>query len=385
MRDSRPHPRIPTHVFPAVFFAMFTCRIGSFNELDQHRGQPSWRRWLGKFGLPSADELAYVSERIDADDLRADLGNIYTRLKRNKVLAPRRGWALAAIDGHEISSSYKRCCERCLKREIEVNGEIRTQYYHRLVAFQIIADDFNFMLDLEMISPGEDEVAAALRLLARVLENHPRSFDVLVADAIYLRPSMLDFIRAHGKHLIAVLKANQPELLLEAETLMGPGEPTRIKREKPSRSIELRDMEGFTTETITEAVRVVWSHEETLLRERVAGEWQEREVVSDWLWVTTMEQSLASPEVIAGLGHDRWKIENEGFNELVTHWHANHYYHHHPNTIIVLWLMMFMAHAVFHCFQRRNLAPEQRKAHTAIHIAEQIAASLRADNWWPPP
>jgi hypothetical protein len=46
---------------------------------------------------------------------------------------------------------------------------------------------------------------------------------------------------------------------------------------------------------------------------------------------------------------------------------------------------MFMAHAVFHCFHRRNLAPEQRKAHTAIYIAEQMAASMRAENWWPPP
>ena len=218
-----------------------------------------------------------------------------------------------------------------------------------------------------------------------MLENHPRCFDVLVADAIYLRPSMLDFARDHDKHLIAVLKANQPELLLEAKTLMAPEEPTRIRSEKPSQSIELRDMEGFTTETITEAVRVVWSHEETLVRERVAGEWQEREVGGDWLWVTTMEQSLTSPEIIAGLGHDRWKFENEGFNELVTHWHANHYYHHHSNSIIILWLMMFMAHAIFHCFHRRNLAPEQRKVHTAIHIAEQIAASLRAENWWPPP
>ena len=100
VHDFRPHPQIPTHVFPAVFFAMFMCRIGSFNELEQHRGLPSWRRWLGKFGLPSADELAYVSERIETDDLRDCLGHVYSRLKRNKVLAPRRGWALAAIDGH---------------------------------------------------------------------------------------------------------------------------------------------------------------------------------------------------------------------------------------------------------------------------------------------
>jgi len=107
VRDSRPYPEIPTFVFPAALFAMFVCRIGSFNELEQHRGKSSWRRWIGKHGLPSADELGYVSERIEADDLRACLGGIYSRLKRNKVLEPRRGWLLAAVDGHEINSALQ--------------------------------------------------------------------------------------------------------------------------------------------------------------------------------------------------------------------------------------------------------------------------------------
>jgi len=44
-----------------------------------------------------------------------------------------------------------------------------------------------------------------MRLLARVLANHPRCFDVLTCDAIYLRPSMLDMVLAAGKHLVATL------------------------------------------------------------------------------------------------------------------------------------------------------------------------------------
>jgi len=386
VRDRRLHPQIPAPVFPAVFFAMFACRIGSFNQLEQLRGRSVWRRWLGGHGLPSADDLAYVSERIELDDLRDCLGSVYSRLKRNKVLTPTRGWMLAAVDGHEIASSYKRCCECCLQRRVESGADIKVQYYHRLVAFQIICGDFRLLLDLELLRPGEDEVAAALRLLQRVVRNHPRCFDVLVADAIYLRPSMLDFVRANGKHLIAVLKDNQPELLGEARVLMAPEVAQRATlAEVPGRSMELRDMEGFTTETIDEAVRVVWSHEETLGRERVAGRWQRTTTSSDWLWATTLPQSLATAKTVAALGHDRWKIENEGFNELVTYWHADHYYHHHANTILALWLTMFTAHAVFHCFRLRNLKPALRRAHTAIHFAQLMAANLRCDNGWPPP
>ena len=142
---------------------MFGCRIGSFNELEQHRGVPRWRRWLGKHELPSADELAYVSERIHVDDLRACMGHVYSRLKRNKVLEPRHGWMLATVDGHEIGSSYNRCGECCLQRELEVGGKTKVQYYHRLVALLIIANDFCFLLDLELLKPGEDAVGVSIR------------------------------------------------------------------------------------------------------------------------------------------------------------------------------------------------------------------------------
>ncbi len=80
---------------------MFCCRLPSFNELEQHRNKSSWTRWLGNHRLPSADELAYVSERIEPDSVRGCLGHIYFCLKRNKILAPQRGWMLATVDGHE--------------------------------------------------------------------------------------------------------------------------------------------------------------------------------------------------------------------------------------------------------------------------------------------
>lgn len=347
---------------------MFICRLGSFNELEQHRSQRNWRRWLGGESLPSADALAYVSKRLDVDDLRACQGHIYTQLRRNKVLGPNRGWMLASIDGHELRSSYQRCCSECLQRKLEVRGRTRVQYYHRIVVFQIIGEGFHLLLDLELQRPGEDEVAAGLRLLERVLANHPRCFDVLTADAIYLRPSMLDFLRRRGKHFIAVIKENQPELLREARVLMESQEPESFEKNKPRRKIELRDMEGFTTESISEPLRVVWSVEDTIKRERRGGRWEIEETRSHWLWATTMPQSLASAQTILAFGHDRWKIENEGFNEFVTHWHADHYFSHHPNSILVLWLSLLMAHAIFHCFCQRNLKPAVRKGHTMIYF-----------------
>ncbi len=46
--------------------------------------------------------------------------------------------------------------------------------------------------------------------------------------------------------------------------------------------------------------------------------------------------------------------------------------------MLVLWLVLFCAHAVYHCFLR-NLQPALRKAHTAIYFATLITAELLAD------
>lgn len=58
----------------------------SFNALMQPRLSPGINRWLGTRRLPSAKELAIVSETTDPQPLRDCLGDIMRRLRRNKVL-----------------------------------------------------------------------------------------------------------------------------------------------------------------------------------------------------------------------------------------------------------------------------------------------------------
>lgn len=210
---------------------------GQFNALVQLRRSPALNRWLGTRSLPSAKEMAIVSESVEPEPLRRCLGSIMHRLRRNKVLRPRHGLMLAAIDGHETHSSYKRCHAQSLRRKITVNGEKVIPYYNRFTVFQIIGEGFYFLLDLQAVLPGEDEVASAMRLLARVLADYPRCFDVLTCDAIYLRPSMIGMLLATNKHFVAMLKENQPELLDEARRLLPSAPPeTFAIHKKPGKS-----------------------------------------------------------------------------------------------------------------------------------------------------
>lgn len=365
---------------------MFAARLPSFNALVQLRRSPALNRWLGARSLPSAKEQAIISESLDAAPLRDCLGSIMRRLRRNKVLRPRHGLMLAAIDGHETHSSYKRRHAWSLQREITVNGRKVVQYYNRFTVFQIIGEGCYFLLDLEPVLPGEDEVASAMRLLARVLASHPRCFDVLTCDAIYLRPSMIGMLHAAGKHFVAVLKENQPEMLDEARRLLPAEPPVVFALPKApggsARQVQLRQADGFTTESIATPLRVVHAQETGTRHESVAGARVETPIDTHWYWATTMPASLTPARVVFEFGHSRWRIENEGFNELVTHWHSRHVFHHHANSLLVLWLVMFITHAVFHSFLR-NLQPALRHAHTVIYHAARITSDLYAGHWWP--
>ena len=365
---------------------MFAARQASFNALVQLRASKPIARWLGVARMPSADEMAIVSESAAPEPLRGCLGDIMHTLRRNKVLTPRHGLMLAAIDGHETHSSYKRRHEGSLERKVTVGGREVIQYYHRFVVFQLIGHGFYLPLDAEPVLPGEDEVAAAMRLLARVLATYPRCFDVLTADAIYLRPALIDLLQAAGKHLVGTLKDNQPGLLAEARTLLPGEDPTHLDLPdvagKSARHAELRQADGFTTDTISTPLRVVHSHETGVRDERIAGKSVHTPYATDWYWATTMPSGLNGPAVVHEFGHGRWRIETEGFNELVTRWHSRHVFHHHGNSMLVLWLMMFIAHAVFHSFLR-NLQPALRRAHTTVFFAGLITAEFNLDRWWP--
>jgi hypothetical protein len=76
------------------------------------------------------------------------------------------------------------------------------------------------------------------------------------------------------------------------------------------------------------------------------------------------------------MGHHRWTIENQGFNEAITRWHGDHVYRHQAGAMLVLWLWMLVAMNLFAAFYRRNLKPQVRAACNTRQIARKIMAEL---------
>lgn len=359
LNDPRQKPEIPALVFHKAFLMLWLCRSPSFLMLEQAGRKGAGRGYL-RHAMPSADQMANISEGLDLEQLRGILSRMHKRLGRNKVLRAFRGHRLAVVDGHEINASYHRCCEQCQTRKLIFNGEERIQYYHRAVIFQLVGPGFRFLLDFEILGPHEDEGSAALRLIERVLATNPRCFDILLGDGLYPQARIFKMLRRYGKHAIVVLKDERRELLIDVRSLFTP-QPQHILTRQGSTCCRVWDVEDLDSwQSFPEKVRVVRSVETKIIRERAGGKSIEHEQRSEWIWVTTLPVAEVPAETIVLFGHERWRIENEGFNELCNEWHANHYFHHHTTSITGLWLFLFIAHALFHCFLR-NLKPCRRQ------------------------
>ena len=373
IQDGRVQGRIPTSVIVRAALAMGLCRLGSLNALGQTRDSSFWRRWLGQ-SLPSPDTIGRVAGLVDVESLRALGHHLYERLKRGKALMPAPHGLLAVVlDGHETHATYKRHCAGCLERTIHTVGGDRIQYYYRLVDASLVTADLHILLDAEPILPGEDEVAVALRLLDRLVRDYPRAFDVVQGDALYADPRFFNWAIDHGKHAMAVLKNDRRDLLQDAQRLFGDQAPTLVQEASPRR--QCWDLEGFTTwPQVKVPVRVVASHETRPVRRQLDGQTQQE--VTDWYWVTTLPGKLASTGAVVQIGHRRWGIENEGFNELVNQYHADHVYRHQPTAMLVFWLLTQLCLNVFTAFFRRNLKPAARAAVSMLHVARLMLAEL---------
>lgn len=386
LRDARCAAQIPTRSVWISVFLMFVTRLPSFNRLEQELRRPGrWDKVVGK-AKPSADTLGYALCRFDLEPLRALLEHHQRTAWRIKGVQGRPGerFRVIAVDGHELGWSQARCCPQCQVREVTVkgtgkeNGQDRkvTQYYHRVVVAQWVGVTPPGILDLELIRPGEGETVAARRLLERILPRYARLVDVISADALYLEAPFLKRILQAGKHFVVVMKQEARELYQDADQLRSSLTPqVVVDGTKTSTLWDIPTLGTFTT--LGETVRVVWAHERDVRNRVIGGKKQPVVEEKTWVWVTDLSQDQASMLRIQRWGHDRWDIENRGFNELVQHWKMDHSFIHDPTAIEALLLTLALAFLTTYLFFERNLKPAARRHLTrlslAAHLFEDIA------------
>lgn len=387
LHDARLLPQIPTSSVWLSAFGMYVLRLRSFNALEQElRVSKRWEAWVGS-RKPSADTIGRVFAKMSPDELRQILLAVHRSAWRRKAihLRPGESYRVLAVDGHEVGASRARCCSECLVREVRVGDETVLEYYHRIVVAQWVGVIPPAILDLERISPKEGEVPAARRLLERVLRQHSRLIDVISADALYLEAPFLEQVLDAGKHAVIVMKQERRDLYQDAERLRSLVEPqVLVDGPRTTRLWDLPELSSFTT--LNRPVRVVWVEEQTRKRKIVGGKPKDILEQKTWIWVTDLPSAIVPPAKIQRWGHDRWDLENRGFNELATLWHMDHYFIHDTTAIETLLLTLALAFVTTYLFYERNLKALARRHLTRLALAARLVDDLtllRGASAWP--
>jgi hypothetical protein len=357
--NHRSQPEIPTRSLTCTLFLGALMRVGSFLQLQAETARPGWQRLTGWSGGISDDALVYALERYYLEDLRQVLVDINKTLKRNKALesAKIHGLLVVALDANEQFHSRHRCCEACCQRKLQrkdKDGQLRevTEFYHRQVYAQLHSPDFSIILDLEPIRPGEDEAAAALRLLGRIRRTYgPRFFDVVSVDAWYATEPFFKAVLKLGWPVVAVLKQERYDIYKEASVLSREQTPRQMEVEE--RQIKLWDVRDLSFGK-SSSMRVVLAEERWEQNKRVGPQKLRETLQSHWRWLLGDQLNGYGPQVIWRIGHQRWGIENHAFNELTQHYHLTHCPHHEPVAIVAWLLFLVLGLTIFELFVRLN-------------------------------
>lgn len=282
---------------------------------------------------------------------------------------PAEAYRVVAVDGHELWASRARCCAHCLVRAVQ----------------EWVGVTPPAILDLELVQPHEGEVVVARRLVARVVRHYGRLLDVITADALYLEAPFIRQVLEAGKHVVVVMKQEARDLYQDADRLRALLEP-QVIHETP-RTTRLWDLPNLTSfPTLGRAVRVVWADEHTVRQRRVGGQRLAVEEQRTWVWVTDLPPSVVPATTIQRWGHDRWDLENRGFNELAGLWHMDHCFVHHPTAIEALLLTLAAAFLTTYLFYERNLKPAARRHLTRLALAARLRedfTGLATTTVWP--
>jgi hypothetical protein len=377
----------PRHSWKKVFDAVLLGAAMQIPSLLQIEAECRDGALAKRIGPISDDTIGYALERQSPEPVFALSCEIARRLKRNGVLRSdwSRGLVVAAVDGIEICSSFARCCDACMEREIQrkVNGEMRTdiQYYHRIVVVALVSTPFPIPLGLRFQKNGEGEVSCALALLKDLDNQLGRRFlDVLVGDALYLQAPFVKEVERLGLVWAFTLKQNQPELLREAERFTQDS-PIGVHAEsgREIRYWHLPEIDWPVADRLVRVVKTVRIENQRRVtvsqknNQRIKNKTAVTQESTNF-YATNFELGSVSPLFIHQFSRSRWRIDTEVFQTITTDCHLKHPAVHQTTALVVLTMIRFLAYTLSLVFYQRQVRSHARgKCETFHEFAKRIA------------
>lgn len=353
LTDVRKRKSIPLFniVMPVLLFLML--QYESFHTIFSSPESMSKRlKNCIRGKIPKVDAVRDLLFRINPNEIRSIHEEMIDIIKRNRVFREGTigGYVVAGLDGVELFSSTKKSCPGCLTRK---NSAGETEYFHRSVVCMTVGKAPHVILGQEMLKPkdgsgkDEGELTGGKRLIGRLRKQHGHFADVIVADALYLNAPFINTLKENGLEGVIRLKDERRLLFQDAERLFRQDEGKKESFRKEKKTIEAWDLAGFEMEGCPYKLRVVRYHEQ----------WEEKGKDTErFMWLATTLET-ADYRVLWEMMHRRWDIEENGFHQLKTYYHAKHCYCHDAvETIFNLIIIGFNIRELYLYRRSRNFA-----------------------------
>jgi hypothetical protein len=357
--DGRPQPVIPARVLLWAMLVGRVLRENSFYGIEQIV-RVAGCRVLGLEQSFSNDALSYFVERLDPATSRSALIEVVRQAKRGKAFQE-GGFIGLALDGTGAGRSQQSHCDWCRPiRDAQYNV---IAYHHQLVTISVVGTGLTLPFDVEPYGPGDSELAAAQRLLRRVIAGLGTRFaDYLVVDGAYAGAPFLHAANRLGLGVVARLKNNLPLLLAAVQRRFQQQAPTHVYRDGQDR-VEIWDADDFDPwEPLQwETVRVI-----RYRQHKPNGQVVEAE------WLTDFPLRQVGSLSLYHMAKSRWEIENQGFNDAKNRYSLAHTCHHEKNSVLLNLLLTLFALTIERLYRLRYL---HRGTHT-VRSAEQLCRIL---------
>ncbi len=341
MSDSRVGPRIPLGPVLATWQWGLVRRTPSTERIGDLLQDPRWRAIVGlqpEHG-GSPDRAAEILDGLSMEEWNRMMLEDFFIARRAGILTDDGpyGKRCAVVDLNELVKSEKVHCPQCQVREktvVDAQGEKRTvrEYYHQAVALTWVSGRIPFVIGWEMVSPGEGELTAALRLLRRLLPRLHKSLDFVLGDALYCCRPFFEVVCGAGLQGVAISSGNtemdqETDLLIRTESprlVQGLGVAVWTMESEAWRQDLKRNLRVIHCERRYDAPP--WKHERKQLR-----------------LVTSAPIDIFPSRQGWKIGRSRWAIENGTFNLLTRDYSLTHNYHHDLTAIVGLLAMRSFA------------------------------------------
>lgn len=362
-----------------LFFSTF-IRERSFNQLQEkiHKRKKYRNIFRKNETIPKMHGFREVIKELNIEEIKQINRNVIQKAKNNKIY--RKGTidnlAVVGIDGTETFGSYKKKWNNCYKTTVKVQEyknnkkeEVEKEYYKQIDVFaRIVGKRPGLVLGYETVTCNglkgkqEYEPNVAKKLVKNLKKYYGIGIDVIVGDAIYLDEEFLNVVKKEGYQAVIRLKDNRKKLIEDAEGLYKMQKPEKIETKNKkeincwSEILEYKNMK----------LKVVKFKEKYK---------KGKETKEDTIFVVSTDLNMSN-RTINKIIHERWDIENEGFNELKNQCNMRHCYMAEENAIHVILQMMILSYNLWELYIYGHIHKFEEKNITKLGYIERIVEAI---------